>query len=73
MSFFNKLANNILPEAAKEKIIKNKIKSTVKKNIGENEKIEQYVDDVADKIINKVGASNILKAKDIFDDLKQKK
>lgn len=70
MSFLTRAMNKLLPETAKEKVIKHEVKKQVNAKLGLDGELDKHVDALAEKVIDKVGASNILKAKDMYDKLK---
>ncbi len=70
MSFLTRTIDKLLPETAKEKVIKNEVKKQVNAKLGLEGELDKHVDALSEKVIDKVGASNILKAKDMYDKLK---
>lgn len=70
MSFLTRAIDKLLPEKAKEKVIKNEVKKQVNAKLGLEGELDKHVDALSEKVIDKVGASNILKAKDMYDKLK---
>lgn len=73
MSFWIKLANKLLPHTAKEKIIKHEAKKLVNEKLKLDGELDKHVDALAEKVMGKVDASTLFKAKDIYDKLKAAK
>lgn len=70
MSFWTRVANKLLPDTAKEKIIKHEAKKLVNEKLKLDGELDKHVDALAEKVMGKVDASTIFKAKDIYDKLK---
>lgn len=73
MSFLIRLANKLFPDTAKEKIIKHEAKKLVNEKLKLDGELDKHVDALAEKVMGKVDASTIFKAKDIYDKLKAAK
>lgn len=73
MSFLTRVANKILPDTAKEKIIKHEVKKLVNDKLKLDGELDKHVDALAEKVMGKVDPSTIFEAKDIFDKLKAAK
>ena len=70
MSFLTKMRDALLPEETKEKIIKHQVKKQINNKLGLNGALDTHVDKLAEKVFEKVDASTVFKAKDMFDKLK---
>ncbi|ELQ4793759.1 MULTISPECIES: hypothetical protein [Enterobacter cloacae complex] len=73
MSFLTRVANKLLPDTAKEKIIKHEVKKLVNEKLKLDGELDKHVDAIAEKVMGKVDASTIFEAKDIYDKLKSAK
>ncbi|QFU24191.1 hypothetical protein FM038_019915 [Shewanella eurypsychrophilus] len=65
MSFFKNSIDNV-----KKSIIKKKVKDAVNDKLSLEGKHDEKIDDISNKLIDKVGVDNILKAKKIIDTIK---
>jgi|GEM_PF-1821574 hypothetical protein len=73
MSFFTRVANKLLPDNAKEQIIKHEVKKLVNDKLKLDGELDKHVDTLAEKFMDKVDPSTIFEAKDIYDKLKSAK
>ncbi|WBM70292.1 hypothetical protein OH773_19455 [Buttiauxella sp. WJP83] len=73
MSFLTRVANKLLPDTAKEKIIKHEAKKLVNDKLKLDGELDKHVDALAEKVMGKVDASAIFDAKDIYDKFKAAK
>lgn len=73
MSFLTRRLNELLPNTAKEKIIKHEVKKLVNDKLKLDGELDKHVDALAQKVMDKVDASTIFEAKDIYDKLKKAK
>lgn len=72
MGFLTKVFGKVLPEPAQKKVIKHEVKKLVNDKLGLDGELNPQVDELADKVIEKVGISNILKIKEAYDKLNTK-
>lgn len=70
MSFLTRTIDKLLPETAKEKVIKHEVKKKVNATLGLEGELDKHVDALAEKVFDKVRATDLLKAKDMYDKLK---
>lgn len=73
MSFLTRMANKLLPDTAKETIIKHEVKKLVNEKLKLDGELDKHVDELTEKVMGKVDASTIFEAKDIYDKLKAAK
>lgn len=73
MSFLSRKLNVLLPDAMKEKIVKHEAKKLVNGKLKLDGQLDKHVDALAEKVMDKIDASAIFDAKDIYDKFKATK
>lgn len=58
-------------DKGKKSIIKHKVKSAVNEKLGLDGQHDEFIGDMSDKVIDKIGVDNIIKAKKALDKLKK--